>query len=326
VQALEAAGAEVLILQADVSDPDQMRAAIAHTLATFGSLHGVFHTAGVPSNGLISRKTPEMVEQVLAPKVVGTLALIQAVQKLPLDFLVLFSSLCSMTGGGPGQVDYCAANAFLDALAQHQGARGYPTIAIDWGEWQWNAWEAGLAGYPAEAQHYFKTRRQRFGIGFAEGMAALCRVLQSRLPRVIISSEDFQRMVAGSEHFSSATILQELTNLRQTHQVSSYTRPLLGTEYVAPTNELEQEIATRWSELLGIEQVGIHDNFFELGGHSLLGTQLMARLRQVFQIDIRLTTLFEAPTISELAMAIEMALISELEQTYEESDAYVYER
>jgi acyl carrier protein len=120
--------------------------------------------------------------------------------------------------------------------------------------------------------------------------------------------------------------LQELTNLRQTHQVNSYTRPLLGTEYVAPTNELEQEIATRWSELLGIEQVGIHDNFFELGGHSLLGTQLMARLRQVFQIDIRLTTLFEAPTISELAMAIEMALISELEQTYEESDAYVYER
>ena len=326
VRALEDLGAEVLLVQADVQDPAQISAAVTRTLATFGTLHGVFHAAGVPAHGLISRKTPEMVEQVFAPKVYGTLALAQALEGLTLDFLVLFSSLCSITGGGPGQMDYCSASAFLDAFAQSQATRHGMTVAIDWGEWQWNAWEEGLTGYPPEVQSYFKTRRERFGIRFEEGMEALSCILQSRLPRAIVSSEDFQQMVTGSEHFSSATILQELTNFRQVHQASAYTRPLLGTEYVAPTNELEEEIATLWGELLGIQQIGIYDNFFELGGHSLLGTQLIARLRQVFQVDIRLTTLFEAPTVSELALAIEMLLISELEETNQEDKAYVYER
>ena len=67
----------------------------------------------------------------------------------PLDFLVLFSSVTSATGGGPGQVDYCAANAFLDAYArQHAGAHGR-TVAISWGEWLWDAWQEGLQGFPA---------------------------------------------------------------------------------------------------------------------------------------------------------------------------------
>ena len=60
-----------------------------------------------------------------------------------------------------------------------------------------------------------------------------------------------------------------------------------------------------WSQLLGVERVGIHDNFFELGGHSLLITQAVARIRDVFEVELPLRVLFKVSTIAELAKAIE---------------------
>ena len=74
---------------------------------------------------------------------------------------------------------------------------------------------------------------------------------------------------------------------------------------MAPRNELEQRIAEMWSQLLGIEPVGINDNFFELGGHSLMATQLLARMRDRFLVELPLNILFEAPTIAELSLQIE---------------------
>ncbi|HEY9749091.1 MAG TPA: amino acid adenylation domain-containing protein [Allocoleopsis sp.] len=73
----------------------------------------------------------------------------------------------------------------------------------------------------------------------------------------------------------------------------------------APQTETEQKLATIWVRLLGLSQVGIHDNFFELGGHSLLATQLMSRIRDALQVELPLRSLFEAPTIADLAKQIE---------------------
>lgn len=135
VLALEAAGSEVLVIQADVTDPAQVARAVAQTIDRFGTLNGVLHGAGVPAGGLIQLKTPEAAEAVMAPKIRGTRALAAAVAGLPLDFFVLHSSTLGLTGD-VGQVDYCAANAFLDAFAHAHGLlTGQPTISIDWSVW-----------------------------------------------------------------------------------------------------------------------------------------------------------------------------------------------
>jgi tyrocidine synthetase-3 len=75
-------------------------------------------------------------------------------------------------------------------------------------------------------------------------------------------------------------------------------------QYVAPRNPAEEILADIWTQVLEIEQIGIHDNFFALGGHSLLATQVISRIRTQFQVDLPLRTLFEAPTIAEMVAAV----------------------
>jgi len=84
-----------------------------------------------------------------------------------------------------------------------------------------------------------------------------------------------------------------------------FSRSDLQTEYVAPRNENEEKLAAIVSELLHIEKVGVFDNFFDLGGHSLLATKFMSRIREQFNVELPLRTLFEKPTIAELAIAID---------------------
>ena len=82
-------------------------------------------------------------------------------------------------------------------------------------------------------------------------------------------------------------------------------RPELGTNYVSPRNALEEQLVEIWVEVLGVTRVGVYDDFFELGGHSLRATQLASRVREVFRVELPLLSLFEAPTIAELARRIE---------------------
>ena len=78
-------------------------------------------------------------------------------------------------------------------------------------------------------------------------------------------------------------------------------------EFVAPRNAVESKVAAIWSEVLGVERIGVNDSFFELGGHSLLATQIIARVREQFGVDVALRGLFEQPTIAALTEMVTAA-------------------
>jgi acyl transferase domain-containing protein/thioesterase domain-containing protein/acyl carrier protein len=153
VREIEAAGGEVLLARADVTDIEAMRSVLDETRRHFGALHGVFHAAGVLRDAPILAKTQLDVEEVFAPKVHGTLVLDALLADVELDFLVLFSSLSALVAPA-GQVDYVAASAFLDAYARsvaHPHSASFPagddrppgrrTVSVDWGIWS----EVGMA-------------------------------------------------------------------------------------------------------------------------------------------------------------------------------------
>ncbi len=136
VRKLEALGAEVLALGGDVADGEQMRRAVEAALARFGTIHGVIHAAGVAGGGVIQLKAAAAAARVLAPKVAGTRSLMAALAGVRLDFVVLCSSTIAVAGG-LGQVDYCAANNFLDAFAHDAFLGGGPyTVSVNWGAWE----------------------------------------------------------------------------------------------------------------------------------------------------------------------------------------------
>jgi amino acid adenylation domain-containing protein/thioester reductase-like protein len=88
-------------------------------------------------------------------------------------------------------------------------------------------------------------------------------------------------------------------------------RPDLQANFVRPRTPIEKKLTEIWAEVLRVEQVGIYDNFFELGGHSLLVTQVLARVRKAFSIDLSLGSIFEAPTVVGMAERIEMGMPTE---------------
>lgn len=141
VRHLEERGAEVVIVEADVTDVEQMRLATQRIRDEFGSIDGVVHAAGVVDDEPIAVKSDTSVERVLAPKVYGTLVLERSVADDPLDLFVVFSSTSTVIAP-TGQVDYVAANAFLNAFAASRRAAGQDhVIALNWGVWN----EVGMA-------------------------------------------------------------------------------------------------------------------------------------------------------------------------------------
>ncbi len=91
---------------------------------------------------------------------------------------------------------------------------------------------------------------------------------------------------------------------RRALPVPEQTRPELEEKLVAPRTPVEEVLAGIWAQVLGVGRVGIDDNFFELGGHSLLATRVVSRIRETFKVEVPLRSLFDAPTLSTLAIAV----------------------
>jgi acyl carrier protein len=121
------------------------------------------------------------------------------------------------------------------------------------------------------------------------------------IPSNFIILETLPYLASGKVDRKTLGLLPEPENLR----------PELASSYVAPRTQVEKEIASVWSEVLGVSQIGIYDNFFELGGHSLLATQIISRLREIYNVEIPLRRLFESPTIETFATAIAQSLVEQ---------------
>jgi acyl transferase domain-containing protein/SAM-dependent methyltransferase/acyl carrier protein len=302
---LESFGSEVLIMSADVAELKQMQAVVTRAQERFGTINGVIHSAGILGDNSIQRKTLAGIEEVLAPKVTGTLVLDHIFRGTSLDFFVLFSSL-SANRPGFGQIAYSAANNFLDAFAHANRARGdWVPVCINWDVWQGDgmAYKAvtPLALRGAKEEDF----RER-GILPDEGMEVLRRILASGLNHVLVSSSDYLKILDTNSHDLAQLYLEAF---KKHSRPSRHARPHLCNSYVAPSNETERSLAEIWQQLLGIEEIGIYDNFFELGGDSLIGTQLIARIKTNLGVGLPTKTVYVHPTIQSMAAKIEQTLI-----------------
>ena len=135
LQRLEALGGEVLVARADVANVVEMEAAKTTGEARFGAVHTVIHAAGVVDDGPLLTKSPAEVEEVFAPKLHGTQVLERLFPDGSIALLVLFSSTSTVTGPA-GQIDYVAANEYLNAYAKARVGGKTRVVALNWGIWQ----------------------------------------------------------------------------------------------------------------------------------------------------------------------------------------------
>ncbi|HET8842444.1 MAG TPA: KR domain-containing protein, partial [Ktedonobacteraceae bacterium] len=283
-------GAEVWVVQADGTDIQAMERIVAQTQQRWQAPHGVIFAAGdvLPLKGL-DETTLEDLQVEVASRVAGLLTLEQALTGCQLDFCLVVSSLSSILGG-LGHLAYAAANLFMDAFVlEHNQRTAQPWISVNWETWN-------LEGESTQ-QRQIGLQRLQLAMNPSEMLSTFRRILAlAHTARIIVSSGDLhlriQQWIAPTEEKKRSS-----TSLG----AAMGERPVVHSTFVAPKNEVEQQIAQIYAELLGIERIGIYDNFFELGGDSLLAVQLVALLRQKFQRDFSLLAFFESPTVAELA-------------------------
>ncbi|MGH9333351.1 MAG: type I polyketide synthase, partial [Vicinamibacteria bacterium] len=216
--------ADLMIERGDVADYDRMKEIFLRAEERFGKIHGVIHAAGVAGAGLMQLKTRDTAERVMAPKVEGSLVLDRLTREHGCEWLVLCSSLASVLGAA-GQVDYCAANAFQDALARrNSGAAGPLTIALNWDTWG----DVGMA-VSADLPERNREEARRVGISSLEGAEAFRRALAARLSRVLISTRD----LTGRLHSARSAGIRPVQETAA-RKASFHPRPPLQTEYVPP--------------------------------------------------------------------------------------------
>ena len=292
ILAMEEAGAEVLTVSADVADAEQARDVVRRCFARFGSLHGVIHAAGVVGAKAIKtipELTVEECEKQFRPKVTALYSLAQALEGIELDFCILTSSLAALLGG-LGYAAYSSASAFMDAFAQSVSrGRSSPWLSVDS-----DLWEIGAGN--ASTQTW-----SQLPMTSAEGCEAIHRVISDRRwPRVVISTGDLQARIDQWLKLDAESDAKDSVK-----SAVSHARPNLRNAYVPPSTDIERVVAGILAGRLGIEQVGLQDNFFDLGGQSLLATQVVSALRDAFQIEISLRSLFEMPTVAGMSRTIE---------------------
>jgi acyl carrier protein len=186
LDALRAAGTEVVVARGDVTDAEQVAAALESIKASMPPLRGVMHAAGTVHDAIVARLDEQQLREVMAPKVQGAWNLHTLTGDAELDFFVLFSSAASLLGS-PGAANYGAANAFLDALAWHRRAEGRHGLSVNWGPW------AGLGFFSRSELHRHFTDRGVEAMPAAECLQTLSYLLDQSATQAAVADIDWAR-------------------------------------------------------------------------------------------------------------------------------------
>jgi phthiocerol/phenolphthiocerol synthesis type-I polyketide synthase C len=310
VRELGERGADVRIERADVAHEADLAAALARIGAEMPPLRGVVHAAGVLDDATLLQMDQARLARVLAPKLQGSWNLHRLTHAQELDFFVLFSSAAPLLGL-PGQANYAAANAFLDALAHHRRARDLPALSINWGPWS----EAGLAA----AREDRGSRLERLGLGSLspeQGIGALEALLRTPAAQCGVLRLDAERWCAS---YPAATASPFLAALRESEPSVAEPEPttdgIRATVLAARSARerqalLETHLRERVAQVLRLsaERVTLAQPFKALGMDSLMTLELRNRLEADLGIPLSASTIWNYPTVAALARHLDQQL------------------
>jgi NADP-dependent 3-hydroxy acid dehydrogenase YdfG/acyl carrier protein len=296
------AGARVVVIRADVSEPAEVAAALSEIRGTLPRLRGVVHAAGRLDDGLLSDLDQGRLRSVMAPKADGAWNLHVHTLARPLDFFVLFSSAASILGS-PGQANYAAANSFLDALAHHRRSLGLAGQTINWGPWS----EVGLAARPDRGG-----RLASGGIGSlspAEGVAALGRLLRTGATQVCVMPVDWPAWQRSAGAGGSMPLVSAFvgggggTPDAAPAAGKDLTAAILAAAPAQRQPLLEKHLQDQVARVMRFppSKLDVNRPLSTLGIDSLMAVELKNRIEAELKVALPLIQLVQGPSVSELA-------------------------
>jgi acyl transferase domain-containing protein/acyl carrier protein len=297
LRALRERGAQVEVMQADVSDAAQVKAVLKRIRQELPELRGVVHAAGVLSDALLIHLNREQFKRVALPKVHAGRALDEALGKL--DFFVAFSSGASVLGA-PGQSNYAAANAYLDGLMAARHSRGQAGLAIQWGPWS----QVGLAA----AQENRGQRIARRGLASLtpeQGRRLFVKLLSFPRSQVAVLPLNLRQWVQSNPMAAGTPFLSSLVQAPPAVSSSAHAgiRGSIARARGAQLPELLQKhLIELVAKILRIEssRIGSSTELPLLGFDSLLALELRNRLEADLGVKLSATLLWAYPTVARL--------------------------